>query len=683
MKDDKFSIIAIHVLKGTSENIRKVLKENEWYFFKSYEVVKDNNENEIPKKNDKYSLPDDFFGKNITVSAIVGKNGSGKSTIIDIFLMIVNNLCVHLSHIQNNSEISNQLVCIEELKAELYYSIEGKLYRVSSNGNIVKDKDGTVTDYGIELQEYNNNTKEWKNFNPTQLHSTFFYTVLMNYALRALNSDNYKNQHNPEVTWNNTWLHKIFKHQVETDFNQTPVIIKPEREKGNIDVNIELYETKNKLLSLFIDIEGQETTFSKITPEYKAIGFNIKLAKDEIDSKWEAFKNDWQDSNFETDKGEPYKGNKIYTPQFWRDLENHLAELWSKVLKITYTEDETEKVAIKFLVLETLRLADKMLDKNPPLSLTNPQQWENIQWQKIKHSVLDILKEFNIVITPESLPLRQTIAYLKNHHTPVGEKILMQVFSSSIVNAMKNKIRLIGRYAEEVFRLLPSPIFDVEIHLEKTEKNTVAIDTLIPFSNLSSGEQQLIFLSSSILYQIREIAFLQYKYVNIILDEIELYFHPEYQRRFVDYLIQSIKDMKLRDIEGINIILSTHSPFILSDIPNCNIMYLEEGKQKKNTDMPETFSANIHDLLNNAFFLNDTMGEFAKKQIKSAIKWLEQDKPKENEEWDKNKIWNFINLIGEPLIKNSLKGWYFKHFPDKEMIQKEIERLNALLEENK
>lgn len=32
----------------------------------------------------------DFFGKNISVSAIVGKNGCGKSTLMDIIIMIVN-----------------------------------------------------------------------------------------------------------------------------------------------------------------------------------------------------------------------------------------------------------------------------------------------------------------------------------------------------------------------------------------------------------------------------------------------------------------------------------------------------------------------------------------------------------------------------------------------------------------
>lgn len=37
-------------------------------------------------------LPKDFYGSNIMVSAIVGKNGSGKSSILDIVYRVLNNL---------------------------------------------------------------------------------------------------------------------------------------------------------------------------------------------------------------------------------------------------------------------------------------------------------------------------------------------------------------------------------------------------------------------------------------------------------------------------------------------------------------------------------------------------------------------------------------------------------------
>jgi ABC-type methionine transport system ATPase subunit len=143
--------------------------------------------------------------------------------------------------------------------------------------------------------------------------------------------------------------------------------------------------------------------------------------------------------------------------------------------------------------------------------------------------------------------------------------------------------------------------------------------------------------------------------------------------------LSKINPDNLNNIKGINIIFVTHSPFILSDIPSSHIIRLENGKIKENK---ETFGTNIHDLLADTFFMpNGFMGEFAKEKINSAIEWLKPEEPIENEDWNKDKMLNFINMIGEPLIKNSLKSLYFEHFLDKEMIQKEIKRLNALLTE--
>lgn len=64
----------------------------------------------------------------------------------------------------------------------------------------------------------------------------------------------------------------------------------------------------------------------------------------------------------------------------------------------------------------------------------------------------------------------------------------------------------------------------------------------------------------------------------LVLDEIELCFHPEYQRLFVANLLQSLKDNKVTESVNVNVVLTTHSPFVLSDIPQSNILYLEMGK---------------------------------------------------------------------------------------------------------
>lgn len=102
-----------------------------------------------------------------------------------------------------------------------------------------------------------------------------------------------------------------------------------------------------------------------------------------------------------------------------------------------------------------------------------------------------------------------------------------------------------------------------------------------------------------------------------MLDEVELYFHPDLQRRFVCLLVDAIKGLNLESISGINVTLITHSPFVLSDIPDENILCLSRSKDDRLEG--KTFAANIHDLFNNTFFLPYTVGELAKREIERIV----------------------------------------------------------------
>lgn len=54
-----------------------------------------------------------------------------------------------------------------------------------------------------------------------------------------------------------------------------------------------------------------------------------------------------------------------------------------------------------------------------------------------------------------------------------------------------------------------------------------------------------------------------------------------------------------------NIVLATHSPFILSDIPTDFIMYMKDGEQRDGRDFMNPFGANINDILYQSFFLEN------------------------------------------------------------------------------
>ena len=131
-----------------------------------------------------------------------------------------------------------------------------------------------------------------------------------------------------------------------------------------------------------------------------------------------------------------------------------------------------------------------------------------------------------------------------------------------------------------IMEYYPPPIFRNYIYL-KNDMNQECIE----FPLLSSGERQYLFMLSAYLYHLRNIISVpenagrvKYHNVCLFLDEIELCFHPEYQRLFVANLLQSLKDNKVTESVNVNVVLTTHSPFVLSDIPQSNILYLENGE---------------------------------------------------------------------------------------------------------
>lgn len=225
-------------------------------------------------------------------------------------------------------------------------------------------------------------------------------------------------------------------------------------------------------------------------------------------------------------------------------------------------------------------------------------------------------------------------------------------------------IKVNSCYLEKFFKLVLSVVdLEIEFKLEFQTENGEKI-------KLSSGEKTVLFYLKKIDFLIDQIK--KKKKDSILLfDEIELYLHPTWQKRILNIILKFIETEKIKNL--LHIVIASHSPFILSDLPKENVIFLKDGKQE-NPNI-ETFGANIHTLLSHGFFMNGgLMGEFAKSKINEVIDYLNG---KASPIADDDEAQRYIRIIGEPIVKRQLQRMLDSKKLDK---MKEIDALKSQIE---
>ena len=162
----------------------------------------------------------------------------------------------------------------------------------------------------------------------------------------------------------------------------------------------------------------------------------------------------------------------------------------------------------------------------------------------------------------------------------------------------------------------------------------------------------------------------------LLIDEPDRALHPELARRFLDTLLKSVNECKDRNIQ---IVISSHSPFIVTDIlpENVYAIDIEDGKRKIVNDK-DTFATNIYYLLMDSFMLENTFGEYSYKQLDKILKLLKGSNviDLEQMEW----IGKIIDRIGEKTVKKKLLYLYKEHNNLKEEL---VEKLSSETDQTK
>ena len=198
------------------------------------------------------------------------------------------------------------------------------------------------------------------------------------------------------------------------------------------------------------------------------------------------------------------------------------------------------------------------------------------------------------------------------------------------------------------------------------------------WEGLSSGESAFLSFFGR-LFSIREKT-KDCENLILLLDEADMLFHPGWQRNYINILHMMLP--VIFPEKNIQVILATHSPLMLSDIPKQNTLFLkkdEDPERSKVIDGDETFAANIFSLFKNAFFLDESgMGEYSFNKIKRIIEQIHTAGS------NKNDILKYIETVGDPYIKDKLLREYHSKCNGSEkleLLKAEKARLEAKIAE--
>ncbi len=217
---------------------------------------------------------------------------------------------------------------------------------------------------------------------------------------------------------------------------------------------------------------------------------------------------------------------------------------------------------------------------------------------------------------------------------------------------------------------------------------------------LSSGETALLNLYSRI-YDFFSRHVINYQlirgegYYILFLDEADLGYHPKWKRSFVNSIIEFSSDFFSKLKVNIQIVFTSHDAISLSDIPSTNVIYLHASSTKRILDQESelrpkaTFAANVNDLLAQSFFLEELLiGDFANSKIEYVISWINANRDKKGDfnREELNTVKKIINIIEEPVLRNKLADMLSDVEIDDQFIQniisKQTEYLSNILKRN-
>lgn len=305
--------------------------------------------------------------------------------------------------------------------------------------------------------------------------------------------------------------------------------------------------------------------------------------------------------------------------------------LFKEIVYAGYKFIENSEKQIKYIAeINNVNTNLTILEKINQMCAIACKYIKKYSYSFISYSYLDELCH-NISQLPEYYLNYQYLAINEKEDDYLGIEIsLTETFNQNVYEILRLYELLSGRlnfdYLKQIF----------QVHLNH---------------QISEGELGLINTYSGIYYALTN-EYKNQKSAIILLDEPDKSFHPMWIASFIDNLIKLVES--INNEMTYQFIISTHSPFMLSDVPKEAITCIDIVDHHRIVSQAKTsFASNYYDIIKDTFFLKDSVGTFAKRKINEIIEEINNLNSNTNQETI-TKLNNLINIIDDPYLKNTL-----------------------------
>ena len=250
----------------------------------------------------------------------------------------------------------------------------------------------------------------------------------------------------------------------------------------------------------------------------------------------------------------------------------------------------------------------------------------------IEDSISNIVNEFKNFLQEICKKYQQT---LRNLNLIIrNTKIVVDIFRLYGKGEMQSR-KVLHQIMPIIF--VPNEEIKELYEIVNTDNNFIEMFNL-EFKGLSSGQQALLNMYSSFYDVLDKIE--DKKNVLVLMDEPELYFHPEWQRKYIYFIVEFFNTYYKN--KNVQIIFTSNSPYVLSDLNNSSVIMMEKEEENK------TFAGNIMNLLIDNYFMEDTIGKFAEEKIKGIVNRVKNKEVNGDD-------FKIIDQIGEDVIRKNIE----------------------------